>query len=186
MERFFNTAGPQIPEDNYCIDPLRRFDLDDILGLIRQKRYFVLHAPRQTGKTSCMLALRDYLNKEGNYIAVYANVEGGQAARNDVKSVVATVLSVCSARFVQAMPTVPRLSHRQSSSVVSAMCATTVLCSPIRILSPVALPSISKPFRCALATSPGKRFVNSISSIRRRRDRCSTRQQNEKWCTSCY
>ena len=95
MERFFNTAGPQIPEDNYTIDPLSRFDLDDILVLIRQKRYFVLHAPRQTGKTSCMLALRDYLNKEGDYVAVYANVEGGQASRNDkttaVKSTVDTL-----------------------------------------------------------------------------------------------
>jgi hypothetical protein len=35
-----------------------------------------------------MLALRDYLNASGEYIAVYANVEGGQASRNDVQSVV--------------------------------------------------------------------------------------------------
>ena len=91
MERFFNTAGPNIPEDNYTIDPLSRFDLEDILTLIRQKRYFVLHAPRQTGKTSCLLALRDYLNERGDYICVYANVEGGQAARNDVGSVVTGV-----------------------------------------------------------------------------------------------
>ena len=83
MERFFNTAGPQTP-DAYTIDPLTRFDLDDVLMLIRQQRYFVLHAPRQTGKTSCMLALRDLLDREGQYIAVYANVEGGQASRNDV------------------------------------------------------------------------------------------------------
>ena len=75
-------------EDSYTLDPLKRFDLDDILMLIRQKRYFVLHAPRQTGKTSCMLALRDYLNATGEYVAVYANVEGGQASRNDVQSVV--------------------------------------------------------------------------------------------------
>ena len=88
MERFFNTAGPNMPEDSYTIDPLKRFDLDDILTLIRQKRYFVLHAPRQTGKTSCMLALRDYLNKSGDFISVYANIEGGQASRNDVQSVV--------------------------------------------------------------------------------------------------
>ena len=88
MERFFNTAGPQKPEDNYTIDPLNRFDLYDMLTLIRQKRYFVLHAPRQTGKTSCMLALRNYLNKGGDYVCVYANVEGGQASRNDVDSVI--------------------------------------------------------------------------------------------------
>ena len=92
MEKFFNTAGPQIPEDNYSIDPLSRFNLEEIEFLIRQKRYFVLHAPRQTGKTSCMLALRDYLNHQGTYIAVYANVEGGQALRNDVKGVVGSTV----------------------------------------------------------------------------------------------
>ena len=88
MERFFNTAGPQIPKDNYSIDPLSRFDLDEITMLVRKKRYFVLHAPRQTGKTSCMLALRNYLNEQGDYICVYANVEGGQSWRNDVQKVV--------------------------------------------------------------------------------------------------
>ena len=88
MERYFNTAGPNRPEEQYTIDPLSRFDLDDVLMLIRQKKYFVLHAPRQTGKTSCMLALRDLLNKQDHYIAVYANVEGGQASRNNVRSVV--------------------------------------------------------------------------------------------------
>ena len=65
MERFFNTAGPQRLDINYSIDPLSRFNLDEVLSLIYRLRYFVLHAPRQTGKTSCMLALRDYLNKEG-------------------------------------------------------------------------------------------------------------------------
>ncbi len=95
MERFFNTAGPQKPDINYCIDPLSRFNLDEILVLIRQQRYFVLHAPRQTGKTSCLLALRDYLNERDEYIAVYANVEGGQSARNNVeRAVKATIDSI--------------------------------------------------------------------------------------------
>lgn len=92
MERFFNTAGPNNIEDSYTLNPLARFDLDDIMTLIQQKRYFVLHAPRQTGKTSCMLALRDYLNAAGDYIAVYANVEGGQASRNDIQSVVKSMV----------------------------------------------------------------------------------------------
>ena len=88
MERFFNTAGPNRAEFEYTLDPLTRFDLDDILSYIAQGKYFVLHAPRQTGKTSCMLALRDYLKASGDYVAVYANIEGGQASRNDVQSVV--------------------------------------------------------------------------------------------------
>ena len=99
MERFFNTAGPQIPELNYTIDPLTRFDLEEVLMLIRQQRYFVMHAPRQTGKTSCMLALRDYLNKEDDYIAVYANVEGGQASRNDAQSVVKSTVDTLAEQF---------------------------------------------------------------------------------------
>ena len=49
-ERFFNTSGPVVPEDHYCIPPLQRLDLDEVLRLIRQRRYFVLHAPRQTGE----------------------------------------------------------------------------------------------------------------------------------------
>ena len=88
MERFFNTAGPNRAEYEYTLDPLSRIDLDDVLSYIAQGKYFVLHAPRQTGKTSCMLALRDYLNASGDYVAVYANIEGGQASRNDIQSVV--------------------------------------------------------------------------------------------------
>ncbi|MBO7568170.1 MAG: ATP-binding protein [Bacteroidales bacterium] len=88
MERIFNVAGPNKPNMEYTIDPLARVDLDEVLNLINQNKYFVLHAPRQTGKTSMLLALRDYLNKEGKYFCVYANIEPAQAARNNVASAV--------------------------------------------------------------------------------------------------
>ena len=81
--RFFNTEGPVRPDDHYCIPPLERVDLDTVLGLVRDKKYFVLHAPRQTGKTSALLALRDLLNSGGDYRCVYADFEVGQAARED-------------------------------------------------------------------------------------------------------
>ncbi|MBU1221907.1 ATP-binding protein, partial [Myxococcota bacterium] len=90
--KFFNTAGPVNMDDHYKIDPLTRFDLDDILMLIAQKKYFILHAPRQTGKTSSLLALRDYLNEKGEYYAVYMNIEAGQAGRNDVDFVIKTAI----------------------------------------------------------------------------------------------
>lgn len=57
------------------------------------------HHLRQTGKTSCMLALRDFLNKSGDYIAAYVNVEGGQASRNDVDSVVKSTCDSMAERF---------------------------------------------------------------------------------------
>jgi hypothetical protein len=90
--RFFNTAGPVRPEDHYCLPPLARFDREEILSLLEQKKYFVLHAPRQTGKTSSLLALMEHLNREGKYRCLYGNAEGGQAAREEVDQGVRAVL----------------------------------------------------------------------------------------------
>ena len=77
--RFFTTSGPVVAHDHYCIPPLDRLNLSAVRRFVREKRYFVLHAPRQTGKTSVLLTLRDLLNAEGAYRCVYVNVEGGQA-----------------------------------------------------------------------------------------------------------
>ena len=92
--RFFNTEGPVRADEHYCIPPLERIDLDDVLDLVRSKKYFVLHAPRQTGKTSALLALRDLLNggNAGDYRCVYANFEVGQAAREDTERAMRAML----------------------------------------------------------------------------------------------
>ena len=96
----FNTEGPVVAADHYCIPPLERVNLAEILGLVRDKRYFVLHAPRQTGKTSVLLALRDLLNSgaEGDFRCVYVNVESGQTAREDVGRAMRAILSRLASR----------------------------------------------------------------------------------------
>ena len=91
MELFFNNAGPCIPDDHYMIDPLRRIDHETVEDLIAEKRYFVLHAPRQTGKTSCLLALMHHLNDQGRYQALYVNVEAAQAHREDIPEAMRTI-----------------------------------------------------------------------------------------------
>ncbi len=91
--RFFNVAGPVVRADHYCIPPLDRVDLDGILTLVGQKAYFVLHAPRQTGKTSTLLSLADRLNSAGKYRCVYANFEVGQAAREDTHRAMRSLLA---------------------------------------------------------------------------------------------
>ncbi len=91
--RFFNTAGPIKPDLHYCLPPLTRLDLGEVLQLIEQQKYFVLHAPRQTGKTSCLLALMERLNASGQYRCVYVNVEIAQAAREDVAGAMQAILS---------------------------------------------------------------------------------------------
>ncbi len=93
--RFFNTEGPVRPDKHYAIDPLERMDVDGLLGLIQTERYFVLHAPRQTGKTSALIALRDLLNsgKAGSFRCVNVNVEPAQVARDDVAEGMRAILS---------------------------------------------------------------------------------------------
>ena len=92
--RFFNVAGPVRPDDHYVIPPLERVDVDELLDLIRAKQYFVLHAPRQTGKTSALIALRDLLNRGevGHFRCVDVNVEVGQVARDDTARGIRAIL----------------------------------------------------------------------------------------------
>ena len=91
--RYFNTSGPVVAAEHYHIPPLTRVNLPEIRQLIDRKRYFVLHAPRQTGKTSALLALRDLLNAGGRHHCVYVNVEAGQATHEDVRATTEVVLS---------------------------------------------------------------------------------------------
>lgn len=97
----FGTECPVHCADHYCLPPLTRFDLKEALALIAQKTYFLLHAPHQTGKTSRRLALAGYLNRQGDYIAVYANIEAAEALRDNVEPVAPVIVtaSVHRARF---------------------------------------------------------------------------------------
>ncbi len=100
--RRFNTEGPVRPDKHYAITPLTRVDVDELLGLIQAERYFVLHAPRQTGKTSALLALRDLLNEAGEVLCVYANFEVGQAMRENVEQALRALLDELASRALAA------------------------------------------------------------------------------------
>ena len=95
---FFNTAGPVNTNDHYCINPLMRFDIKEILRLIEQKKYFVLYAPRHSGKTSCLIALSNYLNKKEKYNCLYLNIESAYTDQDDQKLAMKGILSELSSR----------------------------------------------------------------------------------------
>ncbi len=108
--RFFNTEGPVRPDDHYAIPPLDRMDIDELLTLIRAERYFVLHAPRQTGKTSAFIALRDFPNsgEAGDFRCVDVNVEVGQVARDDTARGIRTILANSGSRSAERRAAPPR------------------------------------------------------------------------------
>jgi len=90
-KRFFNTAGPCVPGEHYMIDKAERFV--GIHQLIHDKRYFILHAPRQTGKTTGMLQMMEELNNQDDYITLYVNVEAGQAWRSNIEKLNQTIIN---------------------------------------------------------------------------------------------
>jgi hypothetical protein len=82
VTRFFNTAGPCDPADHFMLPAMRR--LPEVRELIDQKKYFVLHAPRQVGKTTSLSSLARELTAEGHYTAVLVSMETGAGFPNDV------------------------------------------------------------------------------------------------------
>ncbi|MCX6582501.1 MAG: ATP-binding protein [Candidatus Aminicenantes bacterium] len=73
MNKFFNTAGLCTPDKHYMVAPLKR--LTDIENLVNNELYFMIHAPRQSGKTTYLHALTQKLNSEGKYIAIVVSFE---------------------------------------------------------------------------------------------------------------
>jgi hypothetical protein len=85
MSRWFNTAGPCQAEDHYMLLPMSR--LPQVKRLIVQRSYFVIHAPRQIGKTTTILALAEQLNAAGQHVAAVLSVEIGAPFGDDIGAV---------------------------------------------------------------------------------------------------
>lgn len=66
MERCFNTTGPCFPDEHYMLPPERR--LGKVLELILRNKYFMLHAGRQTGKTTSLIWLEQHLPTVGKRV----------------------------------------------------------------------------------------------------------------------
>ncbi|GAB3967993.1 hypothetical protein GCM10029978_036540 [Actinoallomurus acanthiterrae] len=79
--KYFNTTGPCLADRHYLLPPQPR--LPQARTLIDQGRFFVLHAPRQTGKTTTLAALAGQLTREGRHLAVRFSCERARAAGDD-------------------------------------------------------------------------------------------------------
>ncbi|HEX7842381.1 MAG TPA: hypothetical protein VF469_33140 [Kofleriaceae bacterium] len=73
MQPSFNTAGPCIPGEHYMLPPERR--LARVQQLIEERKYFTLHAGRQTGKTTSLRWLERHLNASGRWRALWIDLE---------------------------------------------------------------------------------------------------------------
>ncbi|WP_211359874.1 ATP-binding protein [Actinocorallia herbida] len=79
--KYFNTAGPCDPELHYMLPAGPR--LPQARELIEMDRYFVVHAPRQTGKTTTLGVLELELRAEGSAVALTVSCEAASVAGDD-------------------------------------------------------------------------------------------------------
>ena len=91
MPLAFNTAGPCKPELHYMLPPEQR--IPEVRGLVDGANYFVVHAPRQVGKTTALLSLSHALTNEGKYAAVLLSMEVGAPFSKDPGKAEEAVLS---------------------------------------------------------------------------------------------
>jgi len=102
-KRYFNVAGPCIPGKHYMLDPLRGIG-DELMDLIDQEHYFVIHAARQSGKTTLLKQLTRDINAAGEYYALYCTLEAVQELTDLEKGIPAIVKGIMSAFGESAMP----------------------------------------------------------------------------------
>ena len=91
MTRHFNTGGPCARDIHYMLPPERR--LGTICDVIDARSYFVLHAPRQVGKTTALMNLARTLTDEGRYAALMASMEPGEPFSDDIATAEGAILS---------------------------------------------------------------------------------------------
>jgi len=94
-QKYFNIAGPCHSSEHYMLDPLRGI-CKELMDLIDSKQYFVIHASRQSGKTTLLLELADKINSEGKYYALYCSLEclqGVTAVERGIPSIVRKIKS---------------------------------------------------------------------------------------------
>ncbi len=85
MEKFFNIAGPCNPAKHYMLSATER--LPDIVSLIRKEQYFVIHAQRQCGKTTALLALKNEINSGSERVAMYCSLEAAEGVADPEKGI---------------------------------------------------------------------------------------------------
>ncbi|MDR0841874.1 MAG: ATP-binding protein, partial [Acidobacteriota bacterium] len=102
MKRFFNVAGPCFKTMHYMIEASTR--LQGVEQLVEMGQYFVIHASRQSGKTTCLKDLTSRLNAAGEYYTLYCSLESLQGVADAEKGVPGILDSLVMALENSAVP----------------------------------------------------------------------------------
>ena len=102
-QKYFNIAGPCNSNKHYMLDPLRNIG-KELTNLIERENYFVIHAARQSGKTTLLLEIADKINADGKYHALYCSLECLQGVTTVERGTPSIVRKIKSELEIQNLP----------------------------------------------------------------------------------
>jgi ASC-1-like (ASCH) protein len=118
--RFFNTTGPCNPDDHYMLPPADRLQGAQLHRYIKDNLYWMLHAPRQTGKTTFLQSWMREINAGSNAVSCYVSVERCQGIGESERAMPAIGDAVREAAAREGLP-VPETTSATSSSANSLL-----------------------------------------------------------------
>jgi len=107
--RAFNTTGPCRPWNHYMLPPADRLVGAQLGRYISEELYWVLHAPRQTGKTTFLQAWAREINAAGEAVACYVSLESCQGVTDRAEAMRTINKAVCASSKKAGFP-IPELS----------------------------------------------------------------------------
>ncbi|MCX4247410.1 AAA family ATPase [Paraliomyxa miuraensis] len=116
MLPYFNTSGPCIPGEHYMLPPERR--LEDVLELIESRRYFTLHAGRQTGKTTSAMWLEEHLGASGRFCSLWVDLETARE-KPDVVRAMTAILAAFDRALEFRHPELPRPGNTEIGEMLA-------------------------------------------------------------------
>jgi hypothetical protein len=132
MGRFFNTTGPCFPEKHYMLPPERRLTSAQLERYISHELYWVLHAPRQTGKTTFLQSWMRQINAGGDAISCYVSVERCQPFNeaHDAIPAACSAIRDYSSKFLPESLVPPVPTDTPASALAEILSAWASLCAP--------------------------------------------------------
>ena len=180
MQKFdtkeFNTTGPCRPEMHYMLPPASRLRQADLDRFIERELYWVLHAPRQTGKTSFLISWMHDLNATGKVVACYVSVErcqGVEDVENAIPLIQEAIVEYASS-FSVPIPTNSIADKTPGSLLSSTLKNWSELCAPkplvvlfdeVDVLAGPALISFLRQLRGGFASRGVGNFPVSVALV---------------------
>ncbi|MDA0323007.1 MAG: PD-(D/E)XK nuclease domain-containing protein, partial [Verrucomicrobia bacterium] len=174
MARYFNTTGPCMPHMHYMLPPADRLIGASLDRYIRDQLYWVLHAPRQTGKTTFLQSWMREINSGTEAIACYVSVECCQGVAEAERAIPAILHTIAHWAAWAGIPVPPIPDSPCEAALNEQVTAWAALCAPkplvvlfdeVDVLEGPAMISFLRQLRGGFASRGVSKFPVSIALV---------------------